>query len=172
MKKILVLTAAALLATSGLTFAQDTVVIEVPQSARDYVIANPSDPVVIEDELSPGYVVPEDIVIREIPESPGYGYIYVDDRPVIVSTDNRQVVYLSDAGAPSAGDAFPDEAITYVEKHPSDPVVFEGELTTGAVIPADVPLVEVPDQPRYSYIYVDDRPALIETETRRVVWVR
>lgn len=172
MKKILVLTAAALFATSGLTFAQDAVVVEVPQSARDYVIANPSDPVVIEDELSQGYVVPEDIVIREIPESPGYGYIYVEGRPVIVSMENRQVVYLSDTGGPSAGGTFPDEVITYVEKHPSDPVVIEGELTTGAVIPADVPLVEVPDQPRYSYIYVDDRPALVERETRRVVWVR
>lgn len=172
MKKILVLTAAALLATSGLSFAQDTVVIEVPQSARDYVIANPSDPVVIDGELSQGYVVPEDVVVREIPESPGYGYIYVEGRPVIVSLDNRQVVYLSNTGGPSTGGEFPDEVLTYVEKHPSDPVVIEGELSTGAMVPADVPLAVVPDQPRYSYIYVGDRPALVETETRRVVWVR
>ena len=150
----------------------NAVVIEVPQSARDYVIANPSDPVVIDGELSQGYVVPEDVVIREIPESPGYGYIYVDGRPVIVSLDNRQVVYLSDTGGPGADGEFPDEILTYVEKHPSDPVVIEGEVTEGTMVPAEVPLVEVPDQPRYSYIYVDDRPALVETETRRVVWVR
>jgi hypothetical protein len=172
MKKVLIPAAAALLAVSSLAFAQDSVVIEVPQSVRDYVIANPSDPVVIDDELSQGYVVPEEVMIHEIPESPGYGYIYVDGRPIIVSLDNRQVVYLSDTEGPSSGGEFPDEVITYVEKHPSDPVVIEGDLATGAMVPADIPLAEVPDQPRYSYIYVDDRPALVETETRRIVWVR
>lgn len=172
MKKALTLTAAAFFASSGFAFAQDAVIVEVPQSARDYVIANPSDPVVIDDELSQGYVVPEDVVVRPIPESPGYGYIYVDGRPVIVSMDNRQVVYLSDTSGPSAGGEFPDEVLTYVEKHPSDPVVIEGELSTGTMVPADIPLVAVPDQPRYSYIYVDDRPALVETDTRRIVWVR
>lgn len=170
MKKVLILTAAALFATSGLAFSQDRVIMDVPQSARDYVIANPADPVVIEGELSQGYVVPEDVVVRPIPESPGYGYIYVEGRPVIVSMDNRQVVYLSD-GAQSGGDV-PDEVVTYVEQNPTDPVVFEGDVRTGTMVPADVPLVAVPDQPRYSYIYVDDRPALVETNTRRVVWVR
>jgi hypothetical protein len=87
--------------------------------------------------------------------------------------DNRQVVYLSDnPDASDDGGAIPDEIVTYVEKNPTDPVVIEGDISTGTMIPADVPLVAVPDQPRYSYIYVDDRPALVETETRRVVWVR
>ena len=54
----------------------------------------------------------------------------------------------------------------------TDPVVFDGDITTGTVIPDDVPLVAVPDQPRYSYVYVQDRPALVERNTRRVIWVR
>ncbi len=45
MNKVLTLTAVALLATSGLAIAQDAVIVEVPQRARDYVIAHPADPV-------------------------------------------------------------------------------------------------------------------------------
>lgn len=168
MNKVLTLTAAAFIATSGMAFAQDSVVIEVPQRARDYVIAHPADPVVIDDNISQGYVVPERIVVHPIPESPGYGYIYVDGRPVIVSMENRQVVYLSD----DSGDV-PDEVITYVERNPIDAVIIDGPVDTGTVIPEDVPLVAVPDQPRYSYVYVDEgRPALVDNGTRRIVWVR
>ncbi|MDR6633812.1 hypothetical protein J2X72_002612 [Phyllobacterium sp. 1468] len=173
MKKVFVVTAAAFFATSGLVMAQDRVVVEVPQSARDYVIAHPADPVVVEGDLSQGYVVPETIVVRPIPESPGYGYIYVDGRPVIVSMENREVVYLSDnAGAAPDDGAIPDDVVSYIETNPTDPVVIDGDVAMGTVIPADVPLVAVPDQPRYSYVYVQNRPALIERETRRVVWVR
>lgn len=167
MIKVFTLTAAAVIATSGLAIAQDSVVVEVPQRARDYVIAHPSDPVVIEGDVSQGYVLPERIVVRPIPESPGYGYIYVDGRPVIVSMENRRVVYLSD----DAG-AIPDEAITYIERNPIDTVMIDAPLDRGTVIPEDVPLVAIPDQPRYSYIYVDQRPALVDTGTRRVLWVR
>ena len=173
MKKVFIVTAAAFFATSGLAIAQDSVVVEVPQSARDYVIAHPADPVVIEGDLSQGYVVPETVVVRPIPESPGYGYIYVDGRPVIVSMENREVVYLSDnTGAAPDEEAVPDDVVSYIETNPTDPVVIDGDITTGTVIPDDVPLVAVPDQPRYSYVYVQDRPALIERKTRRVVWVR
>jgi hypothetical protein len=167
MKKVFLVTAAAFMASTGLASAQDSVVVEVPQSAREYVIAHPADPVVIEGDLSQGYVVPESVVVRPIPESPGYGYIYVEGRPVIVSMENRQVVYLSEGSM-----EVPDDVVSYIETNPTDPVVIEGDLTMGTVIPADIPLVAVPDQPRYSYVYVQDRPALIETGTRRVVWVR
>jgi hypothetical protein len=92
---------------------------------------------------------------------------------VIVSMEKREVVYLSDnAGAAPDDGAIPDDVVSYIETNPTDPVVIDGDVTMGTVIPDDVPLVAVPDQPRYSYVYVQDRPALIERETRRVVWVR
>lgn len=62
--------------------------------------------------------------------------------------------------------------MTYIETNPVDPVVIEGGIAEGTIIPQDVPLVAVPDQPAYSYVYVEDRPALIDTQTRRVVWVK
>ncbi|MEK1889074.1 MAG: DUF1236 domain-containing protein [Phyllobacterium sp.] len=166
MNKVLTLTAAALFATTGLAFAQD-VLVEVPQGARDYVIANPSDPVVFDEDVSQGYVVPKKIVVHEIPDNPGYGYIYVNGRPVIVSMENRRVVYLSESAR-----AVPDDAITYIERNPVDTVMIDGPVSRGTVIPDDVRLTEIPDQPGYSYVYVDQRPALIDRGTRRVVWVR
>lgn len=167
MNKVLILTASAFLATSGFAWAQDKVYVEVPQPARDYVIAHPSDPVVIDGELSQGYVVPQTVTVRPIPDSPGYGYIYVDGRPVIVSLENRKVVYLSD----SRDGPVPDDVITYVEQNPVDTVAID-DITTGAIVPDDVDLAPVPSQPRYAYIYVDGGPALVDKRTRRVVWVR
>lgn len=95
MKKIIAITATLMMASSSVVFAQDAVIVEVPQQTRDYVIANPSDPVVIDGDLSQGYVVPEDVELRPIPDSPQYGYVYVNGRPVIVSLENRKVIYLS-----------------------------------------------------------------------------
>ncbi|WP_176038612.1 DUF1236 domain-containing protein [Brucella tritici] len=170
MKRALVLTVAAVIASSGFALAQDRVLIEVPQAARDYVIANPSDPVVIEGEISDGYILPDAVAVHPIPDNPDFGYIYVNGEPVIVSMRNRQVVYYVEE--PNAGPLVPKEIVTYIETNPVDPVTIEGDLAEGTIIPEDVPLVAVPDQPTYSYVYVEDRPALIDTQTRRVVWVK
>ncbi|ATU94588.1 DUF1236 domain-containing protein [Phyllobacterium zundukense] len=96
MKRILLITAAMMFAGAGQVVAQDTVIIEVPQPARDYVIAHPSDPVVIEGDVAVGTAIPEDIELVPIPDSPDYGYVYVDKRPIIVSRKDRKVLYLSE----------------------------------------------------------------------------
>ena len=96
MKRKLIITAAVLLFGTSPLFAQDAVVIEVPQPARDYVIANPTEPIVVEQDLTMGTVVPDDIQLVPIPDSPDYSYVYVDKRPIIVSTKDRKVMYLSD----------------------------------------------------------------------------
>jgi hypothetical protein len=95
MKRLLLLTAAMMLVGSTHGFAQDTVIVEVPQPARDYVIAHPSDPVVIEGDVAIGTAVPEDVQLVPIPDSPDYAYIYIDKQPIIVSRKDRKVVYLS-----------------------------------------------------------------------------
>lgn len=137
----------------------------VPEGARTYVVQNPVEPVVIEGDLSEGYVIPAEAAIQPIPDYPDYGYVYVDDRPVIVTLDSREVVY-------SPGYSLPQDTITYVETNPVDPIVLEGELVAGEVIPRDVELIEVPDSPRYGYVYVQDRPVLVDRDSRAIVWVR
>ncbi|WP_271894285.1 DUF1236 domain-containing protein [Candidatus Phyllobacterium onerii] len=94
MKRIL-LAITMVLAASGSVLAQDSVVIEVPQPARDYVIAHPTDPVLVEGDIAVGTAVPADVKVVPIPDSPDYGYIYVDKQPVIVTMKDRKVVYMS-----------------------------------------------------------------------------
>lgn len=67
----------------------------VPEPAREYVIANPVEPVVIEDRVAVGTVIPQTIVIHEIPDSPEFGYVYVDSGPVVVKKQTREVVYIN-----------------------------------------------------------------------------
>jgi hypothetical protein len=93
MKRILLATA-VMFAVSGV-YAQDAVVVEVPQPARDYVIAHPTDPVLVEGDIAVGTAVPADVKVVPIPDSPDYGYIYVDKQPVIVTMKDRKVVYMS-----------------------------------------------------------------------------
>ncbi|MBV2143575.1 DUF1236 domain-containing protein [Falsochrobactrum sp. TDYN1] len=170
MRKIILVAATALLAAPSAAFAQDTVIVEVPSRVQEYVLTHPADPVVIEDEIGQGYILPEAVIVNPIPDDPDFGYIYVDGKPVIVSMQNRTVVYYTEA--PSAGPVIPDDVVTYIEDNPLPPVVYEGDLAEGTIIPSDIPLEIVPDQPTYSYIYVNGRPALVETDTRRIVWVR
>ncbi|KXF77034.1 hypothetical protein ATN84_13710 [Paramesorhizobium deserti] len=87
---------AGIIVGTGTAFSQDVIIREVPPPVREYVIAHPVDPVVIEGEISEGYVVPEDIELRPVPEAPQYGYIYVNGEPVIVELENRRVIYLDE----------------------------------------------------------------------------
>ena len=96
MKRVLLLTAALAFAGASTVFAQDTVIVEVPQPTRDYVIAHPSDPIVIEGDVAVGSAIPEDVELVPIPDTPEYSYVYVDKQPIIVSTKDRKVVYLSE----------------------------------------------------------------------------
>jgi hypothetical protein len=94
MRQILLATA-VMVAASGSIYAQDAVIVDVPQPAREYVIAHPTDPVIIEGDFAIGTAVPEDVKLVPIPDSPDYGYMYVDKQPVIVSMKDRKIVYLS-----------------------------------------------------------------------------
>jgi len=76
------------------------------------------------------------------------------------------------AGEP-VEDAFPAppaEVRTYVDTHRLDPVYLDGEVVTGATLPDTVELREIPDY-NYSYVYVNGQPALIDPQTRRIMYV-
>ena len=74
------------------------------------------------------------------------------------------------ATAPDPTFAPPPAVGTYVTSNRLDPVTFEGEVVVGAGIPQNVRLSEVPDY-RYQYVYVNDRPVLVDPATRRIVYV-
>lgn len=64
----------------------------------------------------------------------------------------------------------PAEIRTYVDTHRPDPVYLDGEVVTGATLPDTVELREIPDY-KYRYVYVNGQPALIDPQTRRIMYV-
>ncbi|MFD2238763.1 DUF1236 domain-containing protein [Aureimonas populi] len=137
----------------------------VAPEVREYVVANPVEPVVVEGEITEGMVVPESVELVAIPGNDEFAYIYADgNRPVVVNTSNRQVVY-SPAGVR------PD-VVTYVEANPVDEVTLDGELEVGASVPSSVTLQPLPDQSGYSYFYANGRPYIVADDSRQVIYYR
>lgn len=74
-------------------------------------------------------------------------------------------------GEPVTGFEQPStEVRTYIRSNQPEPVYLDGEVVSGAVLPESVELREIPDY-NYRYVYVNGQPALIDPETRRVVYV-
>lgn len=145
----------------------------VPNDARVYVIENPTPPVVLEAPLTADARLDGSVTLAPIPNHPDLGYVYVDNRPVIVRADSRQVIYAAPVETTaSISTGLPDTTITYVERHPVEPVILEGPVEAGVVVPETVQIVEIPESPDYGYIYVDNRPVVVNRSTRQVIWVR
>ncbi len=87
--------AAAGAVVGGVAGAAIGAAASVPEPAREYVIANPVEPVVIEQKVAVGTVIPQTVVIHEIPDAPEFGYVYVDSGPVVVKKQTREVVYIN-----------------------------------------------------------------------------
>lgn len=161
---------AAIGGVAGATLGAAT---SVPQEARVYVMENPVEPVVLEGPVTTETRLREDVVLTPIPDQPDYSYVYVENRPVIVRTSDRQVVYVDEVQTTgSIAPPIPETTITYIERHPVGPVMLEGPVAAGTVVPEDVDLIAVPDSPDYGYIYVEDRPVLVDGGSRQVLWVR
>lgn len=67
-------------------------------------------------------------------------------------------------------DALTPETRTYVLEHKTEPVVIEGDLAVGTKIPETVQIQTIPDA-QYGYVYVQDRPVLIDPQSRQVVHI-
>lgn len=137
----------------------------VPEPAVRYVVSNPVEPVVLEGPVEAGVVVPQTAELMPIPDYPDYAYLYTERRPLIVRADTREVVY-------SPGYVLPESTITYVRQNPVEPVTLEGRVSVGATLPPDVTLRPIPEDPAYSYVYLDTGPALVESRTRTVIWAQ
>jgi Protein of unknown function (DUF1236)/Bacterial SH3 domain len=65
----------------------------------------------------------------------------------------------------------PRRVRTYVSSHRMEPVYLNDRITVGSSLPDTVELREIPDY-QYRYVYVNDRPMLVEPRSRRVVYVQ
>lgn len=64
-----------------------------PLEVRSYVSDHALEPVYIEDRIATGAVLPDTVVLREVPGY-DYRYAYVNGEPVIVSPATRHIVYV------------------------------------------------------------------------------
>lgn len=64
----------------------------------------------------------------------------------------------------------PPEVLTYIDRTPMQTVTYDGDVVVGATLPGDMVLTQVPDY-QYSYVRINDRPMLVDPQSRRIVYV-
>lgn len=62
-------------------------------ATRTYVLEHKTDSVVIDGDVAVGTPLPETVQIQTIPESQ-YGYVYVNELPVLIEPQSRQIVHI------------------------------------------------------------------------------
>ncbi|MCZ0964271.1 DUF1236 domain-containing protein [Paracoccus benzoatiresistens] len=67
-------------------------------------------------------------------------------------------------------DALTPETRTYVMDNKVESVVIDGEVAVGTQVPETVEIHTIPDS-EYSYVYVDERPVLVEPQSREIVYI-
>lgn len=137
----------------------------VSEDSIRYAGENPVDVVYLDSDLSVGSQLDSEIEVYSIEGDQQYGYVYANSRVYIVNLEDRTIVQ-------SPGYIVPNDAVTYVEANPTASISIDGDVTAGFQIDADVQLSDVPDRRNYKYVYINDRPALIDAQTRTVIWVR
>ncbi|WP_052732019.1 DUF1236 domain-containing protein [Devosia geojensis] len=130
----------------------------------EYAAVHPVEPVILDAPVSVGYVVPADVTIYPVEGDPRYSYIYINNRIWIVDNETRTLVH-------SPGYLVTQSTADFAVANPVTSFAVEGDVVAGYVVPEDVELVAIPQDPAYSYVYLNDRPVLVENASRTVVWV-
>jgi hypothetical protein len=109
--------------------------------------------------------VDADVTIHPIEGDEKFGYIYANNRVYIVDLASREIVQ-------SPGFLIPNETVAFVEANPTASISVDGDVAPGFELDADVALADIPDNRTYKYVYINDRPVLVDASSRTVVWVR
>lgn len=89
----------------------------------------------------------------------------------VADTSNAVVGAVAGAVNGAVDAVTPDrQTVTYIERNPTQSVRFNGDVVVGADVPADVALQPVPET-RYQYAYINERPVLVDPNSRRIVYV-
>jgi hypothetical protein len=74
------------------------------------------------------------------------------------------------AGATLGGAAGVSAAsVDYAASNPVDTVFIDADVDVGYVVPDDVAIAEVPDDPDYGYIYANNRVYIVDRHSREIV---
>lgn len=126
---------------------------------------NPVEPVLVEGHITVGTVVPATVTIHAIEGDDKFGYFYANNRVWIVDLKTRTVVQ-------SPGFLIPERVVAFVEANPVPSVKLDADVVAGFQLKGDIEIAAIPDDPAFGYIYVRDRPVLVDLGSRTVVWVR
>jgi uncharacterized protein YraI len=99
------------------------------------------------------------VVVTERPADSG---IRIVETPTII--DRRATSSVATVIDP------PERVRTYIRTNAVEPIYLDDDLVVGADLPGTVTLREIPDY-EYRYVYVNDRPVLVEPNSRRIVYV-
>lgn len=135
----------------------------IETSTIDYAAAHPVEPVIIDGALDVGYAIPSGVTVYPIENDPTHGYIYANGRVWIVDLQTSTLVY-------SPGYVVNQSAADFAIANPVEPVNAQGDVVVGYVLPDNTVITPVPDDPYYGYVYIDGRPALVDSSSRVVVW--
>jgi hypothetical protein len=125
---------------------------------------HPVEQVYIKGDLGVGYHVGSKVKLYDVDGDPDHAYFYANNRVWIVDRASGEIVY-------SPGFVVSDRAVAYVKAHPSDSITVSGDVAPGFKLSSSVRIHDVPDVSGYGYVYIGDRPALVDTGSRTVVWV-
>ncbi len=73
-------------------------------------------------------------------------------------------------GAVIGASAVNEASVEYVRVHPTEPVVIEGNLDVGYVVPETVQLHVIDGDPDHGYFYTNDRVWFVDLSDRKVVY--
>jgi hypothetical protein len=73
-------------------------------------------------------------------------------------------------GAVIGTEVVDDDSIEYVRLHPTEPVVIDGNIEVGYVVPNEVQLHVVEGDADHGYFYTNDRVYFVDLDSRTVVY--
>jgi uncharacterized protein YcfJ len=136
----------------------------VSDAAITYAGNHPVEQVYLDTDLDVGVKVASDVTVYPIEGDADHSYFYANGRVWIVANATGEIIA-------SPGYVVPESAIAYVKANPTTSVTINGDVAPGFVLESDVSVVEVPDARGYAYVYVGDRPALLDSRSRTVIWI-
>jgi hypothetical protein len=133
-------------------------------AAVTYAGNHPVEQVYLDDDLNVGYKVTSKVKVYPVDGDDAHGYFYANNRVWIVDRSSGEVVA-------SPGFVLSQKAVDYIKAHRTASIKVTGKVAPGLVLDSNVSLADVPDAHGYSYVYVDDHPALVDADSRTVVWI-
>lgn len=73
-------------------------------------------------------------------------------------------------GAVIGASVVSEASVEYARANPTDPIVVDGDIDVGYVVPAEVEVRVVEGDEQYGYFYTEDRVYFVDLETREVVY--